>query len=74
MASHPEGFEYRLIGEDVVISHNGRRATILRGAAARRFISDVEIGDPQELIARLTGNYKRGNERVAKNHPRNKRR
>ncbi len=30
------------------------------------------VGDPQEVMARLTGNYKRGNERTARNHPRNK--
>jgi hypothetical protein len=28
-------------------------------------------GNEQELMARLTGNYKRGNERVARTHPRN---
>ena len=72
MTHPPSGFEYLLVGEDVVISHNGRRATTLRGAAARRFLTDVELGDPQELMARLTGNYKRGNERMAKDHPRNR--
>jgi hypothetical protein len=72
MAHPPSGFDYQLVGEDVVISHNGRRATTLRGAAARRFLTDVEVGDPQELMARLTGNYKRGNERTAKHHPRNR--
>ena len=72
MAHPPSGFEYQLVGEDVVISHNGRRATTLRGDAARRFLTDVENGDPQELMARVTGNYKRGNERMAKDHPRNR--
>lgn len=72
VARSPQGFEYRLVGEDVVIDHHGRRATTLRGAAARRFLSEVETGDPQELMARATGNYKHGNERVAKRHPRNR--
>ncbi|WP_235547392.1 MULTISPECIES: hypothetical protein [unclassified Nocardioides] len=71
MASAPQGFEYRVLGDTVVISHHGRRATTLRGATARRFLVDVEAGDPQELMARATGNYKRGNERTAKSHPRN---
>ena len=71
MAHPPSGFEYRLVGEEVVISHQGRRAATLRGAAAQRFLVDVEVGDAQELMARLTGNYKHGNERMAKNHPRN---
>lgn len=70
MAS-PESFVYRVIGDDVLISHHGRPATTLRGATAKRFLADVEDADPQELMARLTSNYKHGNERIAKNHPRN---
>ncbi|UJH70180.1 hypothetical protein [Ornithinimicrobium sp. INDO-MA30-4] len=68
----PHGFTYRVVGDDVLISHHGRLATTLRGTAAKRFLTDVEGVDPQELMARQTGNYKRGNERAAKNHPRNK--
>lgn len=68
----PDGFAYRVVGDDVFISHHGRPATTLRRAAARRFLAEVEDADPQELMARLTGNYKRGNERIARNHPRNK--
>lgn len=74
MANRPGGFAYELVGDDVVISHRGRRATTLRGEAARRFIAAVEVGDPQELMARATGNYKHGNERAGKDHPRNRRR
>lgn len=74
MANRPSGFEYELVSNDVVIRHNSRRATTLRGAAAEQFMADVEVDDPQELMARLTGNYKHGNERTAKNHPRNLRR
>ncbi len=32
-----------------------------------------EFAEQQQAMARLTGNYKRGNERTAKNHPRNRR-
>ena len=71
MANRPGGFDYERIGSDVVISHNGRRATTLRGATADQFMADVENDDPQELMARVTGNYKHANERTAKNHPRN---
>ena len=67
----PHGFAYDVVGRDVVITHHGRRATALRGGAARRFLVDLERDDPQELMARLTGNYKRGNERTARRHPRN---
>jgi hypothetical protein len=45
---------------------------VLRGAVATRFLADVETHDAQELMARLTGNYKRGNERMGKHHPRNR--
>ncbi len=71
MANRPSGFTYKLVGGDVVISHHGRRATTLRGVSAERFRADVEDDDPQELMARVTGNYKHGNERTARNHPRN---
>lgn len=71
VACSPEGFEYQMIGNSVIIRHHGRRATTLRAAAAERFLADVEMQDPQMLMARLTGNYKRGNERAARSHPRN---
>jgi hypothetical protein len=38
----------------------------LRGTAARQFLVDIATGDPQQLMARVTGNYKRGNERDAR--------
>lgn len=69
-----EGFDFRVRGQDVEITHHGARATTLRGAKAAQFLREVEDGDPQELMARLTGNYRRGNERVARDHPRNRRR
>lgn len=60
----PEGFEYATRGDDVVITHHGRPATTLRGRKAQDFLEDVATGDPQQLMARLTGNFKRGNERA----------
>ncbi len=62
---------------EVTIFHNGKRATTLRGAKEVDFKYDLEqlsFSELQQLMARLTGNYKHGNERTAKNHPRNKRR
>jgi len=67
----PDGFSFEVRGDAVVISHRGQRAAVLRGARARGFLQDVETSNPQELMARLTGNYRRGNERVSRNHPRN---
>ncbi|HET6483506.1 MAG TPA: hypothetical protein VFG35_26185 [Actinoplanes sp.] len=73
MAGAPEGFAYRVRKNgDIELLHHGRPAGVLRGPAAARFLVDVEEGDPQELMARLTGNYRHGNERVARNHPRNR--
>jgi hypothetical protein len=59
----PEGFRYERRGAEVAIFHHGRRAATLRGEAAIRFLRRIESGDAQQLMARATGNYKRGNER-----------
>ena len=73
MPGEAEGFEYvvRRDGE-VVITHHGKRATMLRGPRAAEFVDEVESGDHQQVMARWTGNYKRGNERTARDHPRNR--
>ena len=67
----PSGFEFVVRGEDVVIRHHGITATVLRGARAQDFLAEAAIGDAQLLMARITGNYRRGNERTARKHPRN---
>lgn len=69
----PTGFSWvqRKNGE-VVITHHGRRAAVLRGRRAADFLLAVTDPDDQEVMARATGNYKRGNEREARNHPRNR--
>ena len=72
MKGRPSGFEWVVRGKEVVISHHGREAAVLRGENARKFVQEAETSDPQLLMARLTGNYKRGNERAAKSHPRNR--
>lgn len=59
-------------GDEVVITHRGRVAARLRGPRAAAFLQDVARSDPQDLMARLTGNYRRGNERTARDHPRNR--
>lgn len=72
MSAEPTGFAYDVRGAEVRITHNGKHATTLRGASAHRFLAEVEDGDPQQVMARVTGNYNRGNERTAKQHPRNR--
>jgi hypothetical protein len=72
VVAKPEGFDYRVRADgSVVIAHRGRAATTLRGGRAATFLAEVERDDPQEVMARWTGNYRRGNERTARNHPRN---
>ncbi|MCW3493598.1 hypothetical protein [Microbacterium sp. SSM24] len=63
MAGTPSGFVFAVRGDRVEIRHDGRLAATLRGSAASKFLDDVERRDPQQLMARVTGNYKRGNER-----------
>jgi len=76
---HPDdlgfAFEARKNG-DVVITHDGRVATTLRGRPAHAFLTAVAGGDAraaQGRMARLTGKDKRGNERLARQHLRNRR-
>ena len=72
MKGTPKGFEYVRRGEDIVIFHHGKKAIVLRRDRVTQFDQDIKHIDPQELMARLTGDDKRGNERTAKNHPRNR--
>lgn len=70
----PTGFEWtQRKNGDVVISHHGQVATVLRGHKADAFISEIAEADAQQLMAKVTGNYRRGNERRARQHPRNHR-
>ncbi|MFE9775941.1 hypothetical protein ACFYOV_30635 [Streptomyces sp. NPDC005931] len=71
----PHGFAYEArTGGSVRITHHDRPATTLDGDRAARFLTEVTTSpDPQLVMARWTGNYRRGNERTARNHPRNRR-
>ena len=59
-------FDYRIAKSgEVRISRGGRVVTVVRGAEAARLagrLGESEAQD-QQLLARVTGNYKRGNER-----------
>ena len=75
--SHDLGFGYRTRRNgELEILHHGRMASTLRGSDTDDFLAEVEAADEddaQQLMARITGNYKRGNERLASQHPRNRR-
>ena len=77
MSQEDLGFTYRVRKtREVEVLHHGKLAATLRGHDAADFLSEVDAGglaDAQQLMARLTGNYKHGNERLAADHPRNKR-
>lgn len=70
------GFSYRARKSGAVqLLHRGVLAATLRGTRAAEFLDEVAAGDAadaQQLMARLTGNYKRGNEGAAAQHPRNR--
>jgi hypothetical protein len=70
------GFTFKqLKNQDVVITHHGKQATTLRNDKAKWFLeemNELSFEAQQQEMARLTGNYRRGNERTAKNHPRNR--
>ena len=71
------GFAYRSRKSgEVQVLHRGTLASTLRGSDAQEFLAEVSSCSPaeaQQLMARITGNYKRGNERLAAEHPRNRR-
>ncbi len=75
-----EGFGFSIRANkdgDVTIFRNGKAVTALRGDAARNFLAEIREAsmlEQQQLMARITGNYKRGNERLATSHVRNRRR
>ena len=65
-----ENFSYRASKDGAVfISHHGKQVTVLRGrsaASALRRLEQLE-GDALQLeLAKLTGNFRRGNERKGK--------
>jgi len=70
------GFSYRATKRGEVFAHHrDRLATTLRGAAAADFLLEIEgvsADEQQQIMARVTGNDRRGNDRLAKNHPRNR--
>lgn len=59
-------FAYRLTKSgELHVSRGGRVVTVVRGAEARRLAGRLgrDEAEDQHLLARATGNYRRGNER-----------
>ena len=65
LADEPFSFVARADGS-IVVRYHEAPVTLLRGRAAERFARRVDGADgaaAQQLMARVTGNFKRGNER-----------
>jgi hypothetical protein len=62
-----EVFTYRLTKDGrVMIAWHNRHVVTLKGLTAQKFVRQIEGLDPhaaQLVMARATGNFKRGNER-----------
>ncbi len=65
-----QSFTYRVTKDQkVFISYNSKQVMVVTKNRARELIEDLEFADEEEeqyLLARITGNFKRGNEREAK--------
>jgi hypothetical protein len=66
LADEPFSYVTRADGS-IVIRYHEAPVTLLRGRAAERFATRISASDgphaQQQLMARATGNFKRGNER-----------
>jgi len=65
-----EIFTYKVTKDKkVFISYEGKRVTILSGKKADEFIVKIQDADGKEaqlIMAKATGNFKRGNEKLFK--------
>jgi len=65
-----EIFSYSISKDNkVFISYEGKQVTTLNGKNAEKFIAKIDgaVGkDTQLIMAKVTGNFKRGNEKIAK--------
>ncbi|MCE7736321.1 MAG: hypothetical protein GPJ54_15680, partial [Candidatus Heimdallarchaeota archaeon] len=67
------GFSYELQGQFIIFYRHGLKIKQIKGLEAQKFIEFTQVQSDENIqiqIAKLTGNYKRGNERKARNHPR----
>jgi len=65
-----EVFSYRITKDGkVFISYEGKHVTMISGSKAADFIENIEYADAKEaqlIMAKVTGNFKRGNEKLFK--------
>lgn len=63
-----EPFSYRITKDDTVfIEFHGKRVKTLKGKEAEKFLERIEEAENEKeeqlILAKITGNFKRGNER-----------
>ncbi|MFA5551991.1 MAG: hypothetical protein WDA03_10285 [Trueperaceae bacterium] len=65
-----ERFDYRITKDGVVrVFWEGRCVTVVKGAKGQALAASLQAADDtrtQALLQRVTGNFKRGNERLVK--------
>ena len=67
MAADERPFSYRTTNGRVRVAFRGRHVVTLAGSEAKRLASRLEGADAERaqlLLAKATGNFKRGNERA----------
>jgi hypothetical protein len=66
-----EPFSYKILKDKkIIIYWNDKQVTILRGKESERFLAKIQNTDKKEaqlIMAKITGNFKHGNERDNKN-------
>jgi len=64
-----EPFEWRVTADSkVLVSRGGQQVVVVAGARGAKLSAQLETADEeqaQQLLARATGNYRRGNEKRA---------
>jgi hypothetical protein len=64
-----EPFDWRVTADSkVLVSRGGRQVVVVAGASGAKLAAQLETAgeeQAQQLLARATGNYKRGNEKRA---------
>ena len=67
MTFDAEPFDWRVTSDSrVLVSRGGKQVVLVAGASGAKLAAQLETADDeraQQLLARATGNYKRGNER-----------
>lgn len=62
-------FSYRVTKNNTIfISHNGKQVKLLKGNDAEKILEKIRFAEDKKavqlILAKVTGNFKRGNERI----------